>query len=316
MATKLSEFRITVGTGGNSTNALYANGNQQCKVIIEILKVSFIDGAWKKTNLTPAEVNSLTVMTYSDQLFPSPPLPNGWFCATQPNEYTEGLRGSTYSSPAPALANDAAQIFERYMRADRPGPQRFMACVTLDGNTRYSTHFNSGDERYESSITIDPVPAYALKVSQLKADSYDIYHCGDKDNEINVKAYNWALPGGLTIRHESFSNAGYTSGKLMWAYCLKDKFVRMGVAVRKGVNTLTLGDIDGGLPSKYWNVQVNPLPGDNLLRAEWYESWSSVNKGNYSNSLKWTITDNYGCVSQFVLRASNNNGSQLNLFDV
>lgn len=325
---KLKSFTITVG-GGASSNAFYANGNQQCKVTIDILKQSYSNNSWVKTDLTQEEINSLTVMTYSDQLYPNPPLPAGWSCDRDKNVYTEGLRGSTYAAmeePSDAelavqasTTNEVPQTFYRYMRADRTGNQKFMACVTLytdAGPVRYSTHFDNGDERYESSIIIDPQPAYTLRLSQLSASKNSVYHCGDKDNEINVDTYYWTLPSGVWILSESFSNAGWTNSKLQYAFVIpKDGYVRMGVAVRLGVTSLNLGEIDGGLPSQYWSVQVPLIPGNNMLRAVWYESWASNNGGNYNRDLSWSITDNYGCASRFVLRAKDTSGKELTLID-
>jgi hypothetical protein len=300
-------------------------------VTIDILKVSFnpTTYTWEKTDLTQKEIDSITVMTYSDQLYPNPPLPAGWSCDRNKNEYTEGSRGSaTMMMAAPSDAqlaaqastvNEVPQTFYRYMKADRTGNQKFMACITLETDTgpvKYSTHFDNGDEKYESSINIDPQPAYALAVSQLYPSKSSVYHCGDKDNEINVDTYYWALPNGLQIFGESFSNQGNSSGKVVWPFCfVKDNYVRMGPAVRLGVTSLTLGELDGGLPSQYWSVQVSLINSNNMLRAVWYESWASSNTSNYNRDLYWSITDNYGCTSRFVLRAKDTTGKELMLID-
>jgi len=120
-----------------------------------------------------------------------------------------------------ATTNEVPQTFYRYMRADRTGNQKFMACVTLqtdEGPKKYSTHFDDGNEKYESSIIIDPQPVYTLRLSQLTASRNGVYHCTDKDNEIYVDTYYWGLPGGVYVLHQSFSNAGWTSSKLQWAF--------------------------------------------------------------------------------------------------
>jgi hypothetical protein len=89
----------------------------------------------------------------------------------------------------------------------------------------------------------------------------------------------------------------------------------MGVAVYLDVKSLTLGEIDGGLPSKYQSVQVPLIESKNMLRAVWYASWASSNGGNYNRELYWTIIDNYGCSSRFVLRAKDISGIEMTLID-
>ena len=317
----LQVFQIGIvgSSSSNVTNALYANGNHQCRVTIDILKV---DGAYNKAPLTPSEVLSLTVLPYSDQLFP--PQAQGWSCHDTKNQYTPNLWSRSYAAQPPespynvdmSPRSDVPERFERYMQTGSLQSQRFMACVTLDNGNKYSTHYNGADGTFESYVDIVPQGRYTLRVSDLSLTREDAYtNNNEKYYHIDVDTYYWSLPGGLWILGESFSNAGWWNEKLEWAFCLdRDGWVRMGTAIKLGITNVCLGDIDGAIKSEYWNDQV-PLVATNFaLRAARYANEGSSNAGDYDRSLYWTITDNYGWSSRFVLRAKDN-GNTLTLED-
>src|SRR5262249_23025588 len=151
-------------------------------------------------------------------------------------------------------------------------PARFMASITLDDGTRYSTHMNNGAVTFDSSVTIAPQQPYVLRAQDLTLNRQSAYD----PNVVNVVIYYWALPDGLGIVKETFRNAGETSAKLEYAYALSH--VRpetgggvflMGMAIRRDVTHLTLGQIDPGI-FFFGNVEVPLINSDSMLRAAWY----------------------------------------------
>lgn len=327
MATKLGVFQIGVsGSSSNTTNELYANNRQQCKLIINILKLKYEGGAWQKMPLSTAEVNSLTVLPYSSALFPDQA--PGWACDNSANGYTVGLRspraavadapsGVTQTvDEAASRTNDAPEVFYRYMRASTTQRQDFMACVTLDGNQRYSTHYdNGGDEKYESFVGIQPQNPYTLRVSDLASSRQDAYSNEfEKGKWVDVDTYYWTLPSGLWISSESYSGAGYTTSKLQYAYDnRKDNRVRLGMAIKLGVTSLTLNEIYSAAPSG--SSQVPLINANTAMRGARY-SQDGVGGSSYDNRLYWNIIDNFGCESRFVLIAnSGDSGNTLTLLD-
>jgi len=308
--TILSEFSIGIMINdSSSTDALYANGNQQCKVFIRVLKESRDDdGSWRVEPLSEAEKASLTVLPYSNELQPAQA--TGWSCDDKASdEFDEGLWRGTASvglrgSPATTSvgATTAPEEFYRYMSFDGKlapvQPTTFMAYIKLDNGKQYTTHFDDGAKDFESSITIAPQRPYVLHVNDLMFYRSNAY----SDGGITVNTYYWALPGGLRILRERFDGAGWSNAKLAYAYGMrKDGDLRFGMAIRVGVTSLTLNEIDGTVSS---SAQVPLINSDCILRGARYANSNSPNGANYNNLMYWTITDNYGCESRFVLKAN------------
>lgn len=318
---KLSEFSIGIlSNDGSSTDALYANGNQQCKVFIRVLKEVRADknSSWQVAPLSAKEIESLTVLPYSNELEPTQA--TGWTCdPAASTEFDEGLwrgnasvglRGST--STTSVGANTAIEEFYRYMRFNPKQsppvpiqPTTFMACITLDDQKRkVTTHFNNGDRQYESSITITPQRPYALHVNDLMSSPRDAYSA--EDGKVKVKIYYWALPAGVRIVRENFSNQGNSGAKVVFAYAIPDgsKF-RLGMAIKRDVTSLTIRDIDGGSTASNKDAQIPLINSNSIMRAaRYYSDGKTTNNSNYDNLMYWTITDNYGCESRFVLKAN------------
>jgi hypothetical protein len=313
---KLSEFAIGIMINdGSSTDALYANGNQRCKVFIRVLKEARADkdSPWQVAPLSASERQSLTVLPYSNELLPSQA--PGWYCDLEASDkYDEGLwrgtssvglRGST--STTSAGANTAAEEFYRYMRFDGKltsiQPTTFMACITLDDQKRqYTTHFSDGNREYESSITITPQRPYVLHVNDLGLARQDAYSA--ESGRVTVDTYYWALPGGLRIVNETFNDVTNSSDKLVYAYAKRDgsKF-RLGMAIKRDVTTLTLRQIDGVNTAASPEANIPLINSDSMLRAaRYYSDGRTNNNSNYDKLIYWTITDNYGCDSRFVLK--------------
>ena len=322
----LTEFQIGfVATAASATDALYANGKQQCKVFIKILKKISGDGYnWRTTGLSEYEKASLTVLPYSNELRPAQA--SGWYCDTEPNKYDEGLwRGTgsvglTGSSETMAAGtNTPTEVIYRYMRFDgkeaRIQPTRFMASITLDDGTQYSTHLQKeGEPAIESSIIITPQSPYSLRVNDLTHTRQDAFTNAD----VEVDTYYWSLPGGLRILGESYSGQGYEDSNMAYAYNIVDgSRVRIGVAIKVDVTSLTLGNIDSGLKSNQ-SAQVPLIDSNSMLRGLRYSCNASAtnNRSSYNSLTYWIITDNYGCQSTFVLKANDSdNGNTLELLN-
>lgn len=314
---KLDEFKIGIMINdANSTDALYANGNQQCKVFIRVVKAIYVDeySPAQVAPLSPTERQSLTVLPYSNEL--RPPQAMGWSCDVEASDTFDeglwrgtasvGLRGSTATTSAGA--NTAPEELYRYMRFDGRlaplQPTTFMACITLDNGKQYTTHFDDGDKGFESSITIAPQRPYVLHVNDLMFNRSNAYSADS--GGVTVNTYYWALPGGLRIVRESFTGAGTSNPNLGYAYAMKQGgYFRLGMAINVGVTSLTLRQIDGTISSSpYANDQVPLINSDCILRGARYANRNSPNTSNYDNLMYWTITDNYGCESRFVLKAN------------
>ncbi|WP_449220213.1 hypothetical protein [Tistrella mobilis] len=317
MSMSLSLFTINIIGGNESyTSALYANGNQQVVVAVNVQKL--VNGV--PTPLSSSETNSVTVVEYSANI--NAGLPVGWFCDTTANRYDQGLRGSSYRAEATAMPEvRAADVVKRYLRCDsRVNPlqnYQFMARIRLDDGKTYTTHFDDGGGAvFESKITIAPQRPYVITVGEMAYRRDDAYNTEwQKGDYIDVDVYYWTLPSSLKIYDESFSNAGYWGSKLYYAAAINhDSSTRLDMAIRYTVTSLTLGDI-GNIPkSDYAGTQVPLSNGAGLMRAARYLCDSHSCSPTYDNYLYWTITDNLGCVSRFTLKANNSDyGNTLTL---
>jgi len=325
----LDEFRIGIMINDASyTDALYANGNQQCKVFIRVVKTIQADeySQAEVAPLSPSERESLTVLPYSNEL--RPPQATGWSCDVEASDKFDeglwrgtasvGLRGSTATTSEGA--NTVPEELYRYMRFDGRlaplQPTTFMACITLDNGKQYTTHFDDGDKGFESSITIAPQRPYALHVSDMAYIGQAAYQ--DPQGNVTVDMYYWTLPGGLKIVNERFEG-GYFRADLEWAYGILDgQWYREGMAVKVDVTTLTLGQIDFRISASYQNVQVPIINSRSMLRGARYAAKTSVTQERWSQDalMYWIITDNYGCESRFVLKANTGDkGNTMELLD-
>lgn len=309
-------FTITViGANEGYTDQIYANGNQQCSVAINVQKQVYDDstGSYTTVPLSQSEKNSITVCMYSSDI--NAPLPSGWSCDTSKNQYDSGLRGQGYSASLRSLndgeASSRTQTWDSITRYIRCGTSvtplqnyQFMARITLDNGKTYTTHYDDGNVSFESKITICPQRPYAIRVSELAARRDDPYNYEyAKGKYVDVDVYYWTLPNNLKIMSDYFSGQGYATPKLVWAYAKNDSNFFMGMAMHHDVTSLTLGDI-GHLPS---NVDpatnINISVGANMMRGVRYLR-TDTSSGLYDNLLHWSITDNLGCVSRFVLKSN------------
>lgn len=335
----LDTFRIgIVGQNESYSNQLYANGNQQLPVFINIQKQVFQNNQWVAVNLSPSEAASLKVVQYSSST--SATLPAGWSMDTTRNQYDQGLRGSVSRAltleddgetsdaagapearAAGADARGSWEVFYRYLRAGTTvtpvTDYQFMAYVKLDDGTVYTTHSTVNGKPYESKITVSPQRPYVIRVGDLTKNQVDAYSSEwQKGDYIDVDMYYWTLPSSLRIMSQTFSNYGYSGSKLAYAYDKSESELRIGAALRDGVTSLTLGDI-GSLPSGVsGSTSVPIINGSGLMRALRYSCGGVKKSSSYDKQMSWTLTDNLGCVSRFVLQANpSDKGNTLSLLD-
>ena len=325
---RLALFQIGIpGTAANATDALYANGNHQCKLVIRIIRqISDDGGTWQDAPLSATEKSSLVVLPCAGELRPQQA--KGWYCDLEANQYQQGLwrRNASPDTTAASSATDpgtppSAEQFYRYMRFNSSEaskqPAQFMASVTLDDGTQYSTQMDNGTATFASSVTISPQSCHVLSVQELTLSVQRAF--AGVSGSAEVDTYYWTLPNGLRIIEERFSGEGQSTAQLVYAYSIRDgnKF-RIGMAIRRGVTYLYLNQIDPYLWPQY-NGGFAVTNSDSMLRAARYQCVAAYtnNNSHYDNSLFWTITDNFGCASTFILRANPaDKGSTLQLLDV
>jgi hypothetical protein len=189
---------------------------------------------------------------------------------------------------------------------------KFMACMTLDAGTAnaktVSTYINTSDHQFDFFVTLNPLVPYRLRTSQLKAERDDALSIEySKDQYLDVDVYYWMLPNNIRILSESFANAGFSGKQLRFAYARNEGTLYAGMAIISTATSLTLGDI-GILPSSDKvkpSTQVRLLnSGERSLRAARYFCNSVSISPAYNKELYWTIIDNFGCESRFIIRGN------------
>jgi hypothetical protein len=323
----LSTFKIgIIGPNESYSDQLYANGNQQMSVFIYVSKQEFdpATGSWKAVLLTPSEQSSLTVVQYSSSVDAS--LPPGWSCDSTKNQFDQGLRGSSYQAYQQDIEADAGakaqwESYTRYLRAGTSvvplQGYQFMARIRLDDGKVYTTHYSDADHDFESKITVTPQRPYIIQVAELVCKREDPFHQDYDKEPLDVDTYYWTLPSSLRILGEEFSGEGLSSSKLAYAYVRNEGSLRVGAAIKFTVTSLTLGDI-GYMPSSVsGSTPVTIINSPYTMRGlryyyDWYDG--AGKPPTFNNNMYWTVIDNLGCRSRFILRAnSDDKGNTLDL---
>ena len=306
---RLVSFEVKLATGQDSMAAVFASGNSQCKVVIEVVaEVRLEDGSWQLAKLTESERASATITAHS--INPLARLPDGWFCDTEKNKYDIGVRHVLAPEATATHHQDGAptqlEVIDRFLRVN-PGvieTQKFMACITLGGKT-YTTNSAEGSKLYDSSITLRPVRAYALRLSDL-TPHYD--NAAYKDNSIDVLtmvAY-WTplvsinlietvgVSNPLHIANEGFlfqtASLGFSSFKVKTG----------GVYSRDQPGAaLTLNDVHRGVYASH-NPTVRFNERRTILRALYFQ-YRGLPSTSSSPRNYLIYRDNYGCEHRFRL---------------
>lgn len=323
-------LRITLTNGQDSTEAQYANGLHQCKVVIEVsVEQEGVDGLWEETLLRADERASATITLYSTNV--NQPLPAGWACDESRNLYDTGLwdrslgsaeAGNTEELTAAqeAVAPAAIEVIDRYMRLDTGASiesRRFMARIVIGGKV-YTTNFSEADVSFNSWVSISPRRPYRLRVADLRRSWDDAYWDGSTKTDIDV--WYWLPPSGLRfvtnkgldaplrIAHEG------TSFQTTHIYKKSGKFCKVGVVV--GHDQMDMGvslselhrdlpELDSGNDRAVMFRRVNTI-----MRATWHSITRNISEGRVNSP--WRLLDNYGCVHSFTLRG---NEHRIELFD-
>lgn len=320
MTLKTFEIRI-VGPNETYSDQLYANGNQQLAVSITVLKqVSENNGPWKKASLSATEKTHLSIRKYSSNT--NEPLPAGWHDDVTPNEFTSpGGAPRAPAGSAKADLNAVPDIFTRYLRAETTtagAPQQFMARIQLDDGKVYTTYFDDNNNVFNgavSKVTVAPRRPDIIQAKELVLNFEQPYRVEyKKNNYVDVDVYYWTLPRSLHIVQEKFSGQEVSqSAKLEYAYARNDNPLQIGAAIKTETESLTLGDI-GNVPSGVsgeTNISLIKNNNRTQMRALRYSCNDMSAPAAYDHLLYWTIVDNLGCVSQFVLKSQADDAGKL-----
>lgn len=310
MASRLDRFHVSISGGANTISGLYANGRQQCKVRIEVLKVG---SDFKVQPLSAAEIASLTLLPVGVELFP--PQKPGWFCDDAPNPYDEANDSLAVArlSPEAPPANEAPQTFYRYLRCDlrKATTGDFMACITLDDGQKISTHFSSSEMSFNSSVTIKTRSPYVLQPRELELQrTIGFSKEFGKKRVITVEQFNWYLPPNLRV--ESLSFVGFptvvgVNPDVHWSYVANHGDLFASGMVNKDTRSLCLGDLMSGGPfyipdwaERSYNIGLIDA-GQVAIRTLRYFCQGSGATPDRWQAGECTLIDNFGCESRFAL---------------
>lgn len=276
------------------TTEISANGKDQCKICIEILK--------DKGALSQTELDSVTVRPVSDELFPD--MPPGWEC-------TKGK-----DAKKPTQSNDAPTLIYRYVTFEKSKKAkmetcRFMACVTLVGDKKFTTHYFKDANQYESAVAITPKLARVLRASDLTLTK--ALFARDR-SWTTIEIYYWALPAGVSIAKENFKDASESNAKFQYFYSNHwdegtiHNDLNIAFALSKKVNSLTATDFEYRPADVDWVENFKLEGGSDKLRAvRFHRGFPGFARDfilpSYDKTLEWAITDDSGTVSRFFLKA-------------
>lgn len=306
---RLVSFEVKLAAGQDAMAAVFASGNSQCKVLIEVVaEERWGDGPWQLAKLTEIERASATITAHS--ISPLEQLPYGWFCDKAKNKYDIGVRHTLASEAMEAChqveAPTQLEVIDRFLRVN-PGvieAQKFMACITLGGKV-YTTNSAEGSKIFDSSITLRPVRAYALRRSDL-TPHYD--NAAYKDDSIKVLALVHYLTPPASIRlveTVGLSNPLYVAyeGLRFQTASLDSGLVRIKTGVVYGMDqlgaTLTLNDVHQRVYASH-NPTVRFNERQTILRLVYFK-YPGL-QGTPGSARNYVIyRDNYGREHRFRL---------------
>ncbi|AZF14537.1 hypothetical protein [Pseudomonas sp. R3-18-08] len=321
LARRPKHLRITLTNGQDYTEAQYANGLHQCKVVIEVsVERQREDGLWEETFLREGERVSATITLYSKDV--NQPLPAGWTCDDSRNIYEVGLWNRNLESIEAdqtalqeTVAPSAIETIDRYMRLDTGASiesRRFMARIVIGGKV-YTTNFSAADVNFDSWVSISPRRPYRVRVADLVCTVDHAYWDSGRNTDIDI--WYWLPPSGLKF----VSNKGLdtplriasegTVFQTTQAYKGSGLSRKIGMVVgRDQENPLvTLVMLHQDLPELDDNYnRVIPFNRVNtIMRATWLSTSKHIAVGQVFSP--WRLLDNYGCTHSFALRHSAQN---------
>lgn len=303
---RVTEFFVTLPGGGQSTNALYANGHHQCQVNIEVtLEQRLPGGRWERVPLTAGQRNSITLAEFSAD--PHQGLPEGWGCDQEKNKYNLGLwkPGSTEDLPEASAAASQQDVVARFLRVapEHIQTQRFMASITINGKTITT---NSADVAGSavSWVIVSPVRPYLLGVDELTPYVDETAYQGSNPTVL-VSVYYWTPPAGLSF----FDNLGVShpvpvshEGYAFTTAVFSREFgpAKVGVVVgRDGMGqSIYMNDVQRNVyPDKNPRIEFNKR--ETIMRAIRFAGPIPGDAPSVFND--WTVRDNYGCEHRYRL---------------
>lgn len=233
----MSNFRMhTFQVMNQPDTTFYANGNQQIRVLIQVLKVNRINGIDQRVPLTQSERNSIQIVEFSENLHAT--LPAQWLMDNNRNQYDQGLIRTTgfipnednairidnldnrgygcqeeqiVTSDADDLErNNQPEIFERFIRSSQTGTRQLMARMTMElanGQTiPITTNMRTPDHIFHSFIHLNAIPPHVVHVNELGESYRSIFDetTGEGDKHIGTTRqimyhWTWRLPNNLRI---------------------------------------------------------------------------------------------------------------------
>ncbi|MDE9464564.1 hypothetical protein [Xenorhabdus bovienii] len=313
MGVYLQTFEAYFVAGSSKvTDRLYANGNQQVKVAINIRKQ--VDGL--DMPLTPEEKESVTIVALSTNV--NAPIYAGWSCDKTKNEYDEGLRGEKggqYAEDNLTYLNNQQKQGEerksagpetiyRYLRAAANASEamEFMAVVTIDGEK-----FTTNMDPHRQILIVTPYLPYEIKTNELslkRDDAFNFQYAPWK--MVDVDIYYWTLPSSLIIMYQTLvggkpvlsvgTTAGQTSGS-------GDR-ARVCLVLDTRTEKLIVIDILGVSKAPCGTSIVPLVSGNSIIRGLRLSCDSHVesDREEYNKGCVVTIVDNLGCVSKLTVR--------------
>ncbi|QXH76905.1 hypothetical protein [Pseudomonas salmasensis] len=318
-ASRLLSFNIRRPNRTNRANGLYANGNHQCEVIIDIVKqLRAADGTWVVALLTDEERSSVAVVEWSEQH--NEKLPRGWSCDTQKNRYDIGLwakesvNENSKNTVTEFASHPQAESVVRYLRCDLDvavGPVRFMARIVIDGKI-YTTHFSQGAAAFESSVTLVPEQPFYLDVRDLEVyEDNGAYFASSSNAVVMAAVYYWQPPAGVFfVENRGIAEPINLPGDGAAFDSSLSRTVEgwIGLSYKAGTltnkneigQTLEIGELHQGLgvPDEHALVRFNERP--TIMRAIKVISNLFVFPEHYERR-PWRLLDNFGTEHTFTL---------------
>ncbi|WP_248752667.1 hypothetical protein [Pseudomonas sp. MWU15-20650] len=206
-SSRLLSFIIRRPNKADKANGLYANGNHQCEVLIDIVKqVRAADDTWSVAALTDNERSSVTVVQWSEE--DSESLAQGWNCDELKNRFKRGLWSGdsvnecSEESTRELASDPRAETVKRYLRCHFGAAVRSVKCmarVVIDGEV-YTTHCSRGQVVFESSITVNAEHPFSLEVKDL--EQYEDTGAFFASRSLTIflgSVYYWTPPAGLSF---------------------------------------------------------------------------------------------------------------------
>jgi hypothetical protein len=313
-------LRITLTNGQDSTEAQYANGLHQCKVVIEVsVEREGVDSLWEETSLLESERASATITLYSANV--NQPLPAGWACDVSRNIYEIGLwnrnlesaeveQAEEQTKPQQTVAPGAIETVDRYMRLDTGAPiesRRFMARIVIGGKV-YTTNFSAADVKFDSWVSISPRRPYRVRVADLVRTVDHAYWDGFRKTDIDV--WYWLPPPGLRFVSNKGLDAPLRIAHEGTSFHTAQSYKSSGYSRKIGVLVghdqmdmgVSLSELHRDLPEldDNYNLAVTFNRVNTIMRAAWLSTSRHIAEGQVNSP--WRLLDNYGCTHSFILR--------------